>query len=221
MADKKDNEAMVTLLGVRLSFASLFETNKQKQDDGTERETWKANFLIPKAEADVMMAVQNGQRMNIMKALKAASAAAKEKKWGSEDKWPKLKPEKLFLRDGDLEDWDGYEGCFYVSANASVTNRPAVVTNRKDGNGRWIMAEPGGAGAPYSGCYVNAVIRVWAQDNEHGKRVNSELKTVQFFKDGDPFGAAPVDPNEYFSDDMAGTEGSIGGSDDDDMDGLV
>jgi hypothetical protein len=223
----KDDDVMVTLLSVRLSFASLFEPNRQKNEDGTERETWKSNFLIGKDDAKNMQAVYMGKRMPILAALKAASNAAKTKKWGDEKKWPKLKPEKLFLRDGDLEDWDGYAGNFYVSANAPLDKKPGVVTNRKDASNRWIEAEPGGRGAPYSGCYVNAVIRVWAQDNEHGKRVNSELKTVQFVKDGESFGAAPVDPNEMFSDDMVGEEGSIGDDavenedEGEDMDGLV
>ena len=100
-----------------------------------------------------------------------------------------------------------------------MTARPAVVTNRKDGNGNWIEAQPGGQASPYSGCYVNAVIEVWAQDNEHGKRLNARLKSVQFFKDGEAFGAAPSNPNEDFTDDMAGTTG--GYDDDDDADDMV
>ena len=219
-----EKDTLVTLLGVRLSFASLFEPNKQKNEDGTERETWKSNFLIPKEEAAEMIGVFRGKHYPILQALKLASAAAKTLEWGHEDKWPKLKPEKLFLRDGDLEDWEGYPGNFYVSANAPIASRPAVVTNRKDASKKWIVAEPGGLGAPYSGCYVNSVIRIWAQDTEHGKRVNSSLKTVQFLKDGEAFGAAPVDPNEHFTDDMVGEEGSIGGEyddADDDMSNLV
>lgn len=205
----------VTVLGLRLSFASLFEPNVQKQDDGTTRETWKSNFLIPKEEKDKLVGVFKGKRMPILEALKAASEEAKEKKWGSKDKWPKLKPDRVFLRDGDLEDWEGYADQFYISANAALSDRPSVITNRKDGNGKWIEAEPGGKGAPYSGCYVNAVIVCWAQDNEHGKRVNAQVKAVQFFKDGESFGAAAVNPNEEFTDDMAGEEGSIGGDFDD------
>jgi len=200
----------VIVLGGRLSFESLYEMNKQKQDDGTERLTWKCNLLLPKDKVAEMVGVYKGQRMPILKALKMASAEAKGKKWGDEKNWPKLKPEKVFLRDGDLENWDGYAGHWYISANAPPQDRPAVVTNRKDGNNEWIEAQPGGKNAPYAGCYVNATILAWAQDNEHGKRVNARIKAVQFFKDGDSFGAAPTDPNEDFTDDMAGTEGDMG-----------
>lgn len=218
---EKEIVGKVIVLGARLSFASLFQPNEQKQDDGSIRRTWKGNLLIPKDGADKMVGVYKGQRMPLLAALKKASAEAKAKKWGDEKNWPKLKPEKVFLRDGDLENWDGYSGNFYISASAQIEDRPAVVTNRKDGNGRWIEAQPGSQGAPYSGCYVNATIIVWCQDNEHGKRVNAQLKAVQFFKDGEAFGAAPTDPNDDFTDDMAGTEGSFGddgdGGDDDSM----
>ena len=44
------------------------------------------------------------------------------------------------------------------------------------------------SGKPYSGCYVNAIIECWAQDNkEFGKRINFGLKGVQFLRDGDAF----------------------------------
>lgn len=210
MAEKKEVIGKVIVLGARLSFESLYEMNKQKQDDGTERLTWKCNLLIPKEGVDKFIGVFKGVRMPILKALKAASAEAKGKKWGDEKNWPKLKPEKVFLRDGDLENWDGYAGMWYISANAQPQDRPAVITNRKDGNGEWIEAQPGGKNAPYSGCFVNSTILAWGQDNEHGKRVNAQIKAVQFFKDGDPFGAAPTNPNEDFTDDMVGEEGGIG-----------
>lgn len=216
---EKKQTGKVILLGARLSFASLFEPNRQKQDDGSIRETWKSNFLFPKDDLDNCFAIFNGQKMPILKAIRAASKEAKTKTWGaSEDKWPKLKPEKICWRDGDLEDWDGYAGHWYVSANAPIGDRPAVVTNRKDANNKWMEAQPGGKGAPYSGCYVNATIEIWAQDNEHGKRINAKLKAVQFLRDGEAFGTAPTNPDEDFTEDMVGSEGSFGDSGDDDED---
>lgn len=229
MTEKKHDPMKVVLINVRASFLSIYEPNVQTQDDGSKRETWKANGLIDKEAYDsgTAMAKYMGKMMPAKKALAAASAAAKEKKWGDKSKWPKLKPEKVFIRDGDLEDWDGYEGNYYVSANAQLQDKPAVVTNRKNSKG-WIPAEPGGAGAPYSGCYINMTIVVWAQDNEHGKRVNAQLKALQFREDGEAFGAAPSDPNDDFDDDMVGEEGEMedddfGGAEDEDEDegGLV
>jgi hypothetical protein len=223
--DKKMDPTKVILLDVRASFLNIFEPKKNTRDDGTVVESWGANFLISKdsIKDKTAMAKYMGKKMPVMDALVKASAAAKEKKWGDESKWPKLKPEKVFVRDGDLEDWDGYADCRYVSANAQLQDRPAVVTNRKDGNGNWIDAEPGGRAAPYAGCQVNATIVVWAQDNDNGKRVNSQVKAVQFYKDGEAFGAAPSNPNDDFDDDMVGEEGDIGQDDDngDDDDALI
>ena len=55
-----------------------------------------------------------------------------------------------------------------------------------------IEAEPDDI---YSGCMVNMVVQLWAQDHpEYGKRINANLKAIQFFEHGPAFsGAAPVD----------------------------
>jgi hypothetical protein len=212
--DKKDMQ--VTLLNVRLSFADMFEPKVQKNEDGTERKTYGANFLIEKAD-------DNGNKAKVQ----AAANAAKRKKWGDDKaKWPKLKPEKVCLRDGDLENWEGYADMLYVSANRrEADGPPRVITNRKDADKKWITARAGEDNCPYAGCYVNAIVRVWAQDNEHGKRVNASVEAIQFLRDGDSFsGAAPINVDEEFSDDMVGEEGSLGDEDnggygDDDDDG--
>ena len=219
---EKEVIGKITFLGPRLSFASLFEMNEQKQDDGTVRLTWKANFLFPKDKLKGMVAVYKGKRMPALEAMRAAKAEVMAKKWGDDPKkHPKIKPDRICWRDGDEESWDGYPGCWYISANAQPADRPKVVTNRKDGNGHWIEAEPGGKAAPYAGCYVNATIVVWAQDNEHGKRINAQVKAVQFFKDGEAFGAAAVNPDDEFTDDMAGEVGGDFVEDSEDEDSMV
>ena len=77
--------------------------------------------------------------------------------------------DKLCLRhDPEME-------CWYVSAGN--VNKPKVVDRAK-------QPLDGRAGIPYAGCYVNAVIRLWVQDNTYGKRVNASLEAVQFANDG-------------------------------------
>lgn len=229
MTEKKERVGKVIVKGLRLSFFAGYEPDKQKSDDGKIVEKWKANFLIPedeiKGSSRELKAKFKGKWMPLKDALVKASEEAKEAKWGDKKNWPKMKPDRVFLRDGNLENWDGYENHWYISANAVLAEKPLVLTNRKDGNDNWIEAEPGGKNAPYSGCYVNGTIEVWCQDNEHGKRVNCKVKAVQFYSDGDPFGGAgPTDPNEDFDDDMVGEEGDLGDGDDnggDDDDALV
>lgn len=212
---KEQQVGEVKLKNVRLSFAALFEPNVQKNDDGTERKTWKSNFLISKDGDD------DDAKDNLRK-IKRASMAVKEKKYGSDEKkWPKFKADRICLRDGDEEDWDGYEGNWYLSANSPIDRPPRVITNRKGSDNRWIKAEPGERNCPYSGCYVNAIVRIWVQDNEHGKRINASLEAVQFLRDGDPFGAAPIDVDDAFDEDDVGEEGSIHDDEDEDDDGSL
>jgi len=53
-------------------------------------------------------------------------------------------------------------------------------------------------GVLYGGCYVNALLDVWAQDNAFGKRINATLKGVQFVRDGDAFGGgAPASADDF------------------------
>ena len=207
---------------VYLSFADIFKPGKpQKNDDGEMVPgKFKANLLIPKkGQEDYKPGVHDA---NLAK-LKAASEQVKTDKWGKPEKWPKLKADRVFLRDGDQEDWDGYEGRYYVSANNQ--NQPVLVDRKKDAKGKWIelTATNGGPKKLYAGAVVNAIVRIWAQDNQHGKRLNASLESVQFVRDGEAFsGAKPVDPNEKFDDmeDEDEDNETYGGDDEDDS-GLV
>jgi len=209
MSDKVDGK--VLLKNVRLSFAALFEPDEMTQDDGTVRRTFKANFLIPKDTDD-----EDAQRN--LKLLKDMSAKVKNEKWGSKDKWPKIKADRIFLRDGDQENWDGYAGNWYVSSNRSEKQGPPpTITNRKDADGKWVRAKPGEAGCPYSGCYVNAQIRIWVQDNKHGLRLNASLESVQFLRDGEAFGGRTDNPDDVYDDDDVGEYGEMGDDGDGDL----
>ena len=57
----------------------------------------------------------------------------------------------------------------------------------------------------YAGCYVNAIVSLWAQDNQYGKRINGSLVGVMFAAHGEPFGSGGVDASEF---DMFSSEDS-------------
>jgi hypothetical protein len=108
---------------------------------------------------------------------------AAKAKWG--DKWEEtfrsLKAaNKLCLHDGDEKsEYKGYEGNLFINATNEV--RPLVLGGGPDGRAPLSAAD----GKPYSGCYVNAVVDIWAQLNEYGKRINASLLGVQFLRDGE------------------------------------
>lgn len=156
----------ITLKNVRLAFPALFEA---KTVNGEGDPAFSATFIIP------------ADSPQIAEINKAIDAVAKEK-WGAKAD-AVLKQiraaGKVCLQDGDTKaQYDGFEGNFFVSARSKV--RPLVANKDKS-----PLTESDGV--IYAGCCVYAVIELWAQDNGYGKRVNAQLKTVQFFRDGDAF----------------------------------
>lgn len=130
-------------------------------------------------------------------AIKAKMAAVAKDKWKdkAEAQYKALeKADKLALHDGDLKpQYDGYPGNWHISAAAQEGNPPTVVNQDKT-----TFKPNSGNKKIYSGCYVNASVEFWAQDNNYGKRINCTLRGVQFFKDGDSFSAASAASSDEF-----------------------
>lgn len=166
------------LRDTRLAFPSIWKATAPKT--GGEP-AFSASFLLPKTHKQIPE-------------IKKAFATLATEKWGAKGA-AVLKAleaaDKLCLHNGDLKsDYEGFEGNMYVSARGKV--RPTVF----DGQ-RQELTEADGK--PYSGCYVNASIELWAQDNGFGKRINAQFRGVQFLRDGDAFagGARPADADEF------------------------
>jgi hypothetical protein len=101
--------------------------------------------------------------------------------------------DRLALHDGATKAaYNGFEGNMFVSANSDV--RPTVIGRSREP----LSAEDG---KPYSGCYVIASIELWAQDSQaFGKRINAQLRGVQFDRDGDAFAAGTPASEDEFTD---------------------
>lgn len=165
----------IKLSNVRLAFPALFEA---KTVNGEGDPAFSAAFLFEQDHPAVAE-------------LKAAFEAIGKDKWGA--KWPAVKKEieakdRTALHDGDTKaGYAGFEGNMFVSARSKT--RPLVIDRDKS-------ALTAADGKPYAGCYVNASIELWPQDNNYGKRINASLRGVQFLRDGDAFaggGAASED----------------------------
>ncbi len=148
----------IKLKNVRLSFPSLF---RKASFQGVETK-YEATFLLDKTE----------HRETIDAISKAIAEMLKENK-------TKLSPDKICLKDGDDVEYEGYAGT--MTLKASNKNRPLVI-----GRDRSPLTEDDNV--VYSGCYVDAVVNLWFQDNGFGKRINASLEGVQFRGDGTPFG---------------------------------
>lgn len=179
------------LNNVRLSYPALFEP-KSGPEGGEPK--YSASFLMDK----------DTDKSNIEEMREAILTTAKGM-WGDDKvKWKDGKlllkkadggglQVKTCLRDGDEKaGTSGYENVIFFSASNKVSV-PVVDKNPS-------IALTKASGKPYAGGYVNVSIRLWCQDNKFGKRVNAELKAVQFAADGEPFGdATPVNAEEEFS----------------------
>jgi len=183
--DKKEKVGEVLLRNVRISFANLdrpYKDPKNKDPNAVGKYGCRGLIYDDDPDAD-----------DNIRAMEDAIDDVIYNKWGNNP--PKIKKDKLCLRDGNDEDIDGYQGAMYVAASSD--DQPELITKFKDDDGHWEKAR---VGQIYSGCYGNMLVQVWAQDNEYGKRVNARLKAVQFVKKGDAFGnSGPVDVDEAFS----------------------
>jgi hypothetical protein len=160
----------IILKNVRISFPSLFK----KGSFNGEETKYESTFLLDKVEHADSIAEIKAQIAGLVKtSLKGAKVAA----------------DKICLRDGDEVEYDGYAGCY--SIKCSTKKRPIVIDRDRS-----PLTEDDGK--PYGGCYVNASIDLWTQNNAWGKRINCTLLAVQFAKDGEPFAdGATGDVNDF------------------------
>lgn len=154
----------IQLNDVRLSFAGALFEAQQVQGQGEKK--FSGSFLFPPTHPAVA-------------AIKKGLEAVAKEKWGAKagEVYLALKAgDKLCLHDGDSKpQYEGYKGNLFLNASNKI--KPLVI----DGNKSPLDAA---SGKPYSGCYVNAVVELWAQDNKFGKRINASLMGVQFLRDG-------------------------------------
>jgi hypothetical protein len=163
----------ITLKNVRLSFPQIW-TPKAYMEGQTAK--YSANLLLDK-DAD------KEQIEKLKKAVKQAATV------GFNGEIPKGL--KTFLGDGNDKAYDGYENAMFVSC--STRQRPTII----DRDRTPLVEEDE---RMYAGCYVNAAISIWIQNNQFGKRVNSNLLALQFVKDGESFGGGGVKVNDIFDD---------------------
>lgn len=152
----------IALRDVRISYPHIFEPFAYQ---GQGKAKYSAKFLIPKTNTALVKQIADA-----MKEL--ATNTYKDKKLPPAD--------KLCLRDGDQTGRDEDAGYWVLSASDDA--RPVVVDQKRNP----LTAEDE---VIYPGCVVNAKIRLWAQDNQYGKRINANLMGVQFSKDGERLGS--------------------------------
>jgi hypothetical protein len=184
VSNVKDAPTQVKLKDVVIVFPKVIR-GLEEAFQGKGDPYFSASFIVSKGDANYNAMVVG---------LQAAAA----KKW--KEKAPAMlkvcaAKDKLALHDGDLKASKAYgaayAGKFYVSArnNAVKSIAPVVVDNVNDpttGKLRVITA-PNDPHAPYSGAIVNAVLDLFAYQNE-GEGVAASITGIQFVRDGERLG---------------------------------
>lgn len=188
----------------RLAFPVLFEP---EQFQGTGDYSYSCALLVgesPSVKVLQGVEAENGKLIYSKKiALDDAVEQVGKEKWGA--KWPAVKKtmekkDLSCLHDGDLkEKFAGFAGQWYLSCRSSEGARPKVVDQR----GNPVTQRDG---VVYAGCYVIALVEIWAQDNGYGQRVNAQIRGVQFLRNGDAFGGGAPAADDEFDDVSEGAD---------------
>lgn len=149
----------VKLENVRIAFPVL---ERPQSVNGSEPR-YSATFLYPKG---------GDQEAKIKSAIKQVA----EEKWASKatDIMKQLVAAgKVCLQNGDSKaNLAGYEGNMFT--NSANREKPLMVDKaRREIDGRIL----------HSGVLVNAIVDIWAMENEYGKRINASLSAIQFVAD--------------------------------------
>lgn len=180
----------VKLSNVRFSYLNVFvpRVNKgqpETDENGKDKRKFSSALIFSTDSPDA-------------KAMETAIEQVAKEKWGEKATGILKKlysTGKVCLKEGstrigeDGEIADGYEGMLFVNASASADKPPAVfnkfgqkITDATRG------AFSGESRPPFSGDYGQAMIQIWAQDNQFGQRINATLLGVALSKFGEPLG---------------------------------
>lgn len=180
---------VVVLESVRLSFPKIWKMESSTPDSPPK---FSANFLIdPDSES--------GKRN--LKKLEVALNHVKKKAWpeNTDKIVARIDSKRVCLREGETfanaegDVYSGYDDMMVVSA--SNKKRFQIVDRDKS-----PLTEADGK--PYGGCYVDAVVSVYAttKKEQGGNGIFATIELIRFRKDGEAFGAAPIDADDYLDD---------------------
>jgi hypothetical protein len=168
----------VVLKNVRASYLAIF-TPKKNEKDPTKPAKYEATAIL-----DIK---DNAKEIELMRA--AIKTVRQDPKVAGK------KSLKFCLRKGDDTEAraeDAALGPNKMTVASRSTRRPQVID--RDMSPLVIDDHK-----PYSGCYVNMVVDVYAYANDGGG-ISASLEVIQFLRDGEPLGGgAPVKASDYLS----------------------
>lgn len=189
----------VTLKNCRFSYLNALTPREQKNDNGDVTYRYSANLLVEKDSPD-------------HKALTAAIEAVAVGQWANKAQGVLAKlyaDNRVCLKDGDKElDKDGtvrsgYEGMMSLRSAAAQDSPPRAFNKYGDKITNENKHEfTGDRCGPYSGAYGEAMVRLWAQDNQDpkiGRRINCQLIAIKMSAPGESLARKEMSDDEILS----------------------
>lgn len=162
------------LRNVRLAFPDIF---KAVQFEGAGPFSYKCTLLIdPGSDNDTAIRAAINTAATSKWAAKAGEILRAVQASGSS---------KFCYVSGETKAYDGFAGKWALSTSRSQDSGPVKIVDRD------MSPLTELSGKPYAGCYVNAKVQIWAQDNNFGKGIRATLIAIQFVGDGESFGGTP------------------------------
>lgn len=197
----------VKISGARLSFSSLWEATDYQND---KKFAYRATLLVPASGGEATAAIGGATTPTVWGPFKTARRAIEEAILTvAKDAWKekgaavvernKGSTKDHCFTDGALKEYDGYAGNFaLVCRRPREAGAPKVLGRNAE--------ELQNDGTLFDGCFVNASVELWPQDNKNGKAVRCTLLGVQLLRKSDAFSgvrAASADDFEALADDAA------------------
>lgn len=197
---------VIFISSARLSFPHLSEPQRQvNAQTGKERVSYNCELLLPQDSPDFQKFMAQYGKLALEKWKDHAQAAMQLIQSDRKSRCFGMGNEKVNKK--TYQPYEGYAGNVYITAGRDTP--PQII--QADGTAidpNNSMAYQQLTRKLYGGCYVNAAVKIWLQDNSHGRGVRCDLVAIQFAKDGDAFGEGTVDASSLFGA-VAGNSNSV------------
>ena len=187
---RRYSDGTILIKNVRFSYVHAAEPWGKKP---TDTKKYSVTGLLPKKTHKAVRDLLNARINELMADIKV----------------PRMETKDKFLRNGDDSKHDEYAGHWTVAC--SETKRPSIRGKDAKPIDRADIAEE-----VQSGYWGDLLIRPWAQNNEHGQKINAGFVALQVKKEDETFGMGGVSEEDI--DETFDADDDDGGYEDDDDD---
>jgi len=186
---------IVYITNARLSFPHLIEPQKMMTEAGKERISYNCELILPPTDPSFAQFMGKVQELaaakwkeHVAQVFAIVNADRKMRCYGNG-------AEKVNKK--TFAPYDGYAGGVYITCGRD-TPPQVIQADGKPIDPSNTLAYQQLTRAMYGGCYVNAAVKPWLQENKYGRGIRCDLVAIQFAKDGEAFGEGAVDASPMF-----------------------